>query len=352
MRVAIYARYSSEHQNERSIDDQVRLCREHAGQLLGAEIIGVYADYALSGSSLKSRPEAARLLTDAGARIYDAVLTEALDRLSRDQEDIARIFKRLNFAGVRLLTVAEGEIGELHIGFKGTMNALFLRDLKAKIKRGQRGRAGDGLTPGGLSYGYEVVREFDAKGELLRGRRRVIEAEAVVIRRIFDEFAAGRSARSIAAGLNRDGIRSPRGGAWGTNTINGSRSRSSGILYNEAYIGRVVYNRTTFSKNPDTGRRVSRPLPTADRVVTPVETLRIVSDEIWQAVQARKARYANMPLHKRRRPRHPFSGLVRCGICGGSFRSRTATSSPARRTGRRVPAPTTEPFGSASSSDA
>jgi site-specific DNA recombinase len=93
MRVAIYARYSSEHQNERSIDDQIRLCREHAErQLIGAETIGVYADYALSGSSLKNRPEAARLLTDAGAGIYDAVLTEALDRLSRDQEDIAGIF--------------------------------------------------------------------------------------------------------------------------------------------------------------------------------------------------------------------------------------------------------------------
>jgi site-specific DNA recombinase len=101
--------------------------------------------------------------------------------------------------------------------------------------------------------------------------------------------------------------------------INGSRSRSSGILYNEIYVGHLVYNRTTFSKNPDTGRRVSRPLPAADRVVTPVESLRIISDEIWQAVQARKARYANMPLHKRRRPRHPFSGLIRCGLCGGSF---------------------------------
>ena len=119
---------------------------------------------------MKNRPEATRLLNDAGAGIYDAVLTEALDRLSHDQEDIAGIFKRLNFAGVRLLTVAEGEIGELYIGFKGTMNALFLRDLKAKIKRGQRGRAGDGLIPGGLSYGYKVISELDTKGDLLRRR--------------------------------------------------------------------------------------------------------------------------------------------------------------------------------------
>jgi site-specific DNA recombinase len=318
VRVAIYARYSSEHQNERSIDDQVRRCREHAARL-GAEIVGIYADYALSGSTLKTRPEAVRLLKDALDRRYDAALTEALDRLSRDQEDIAGIFKRLSFAGVQLLTVAEGEIAELHIGFKGTMNALFLRDLAAKIRRGQRGRAAEGLIPGGRSYGYEVIREFDTKGELLRGRRRVLEDEAAVIRRIFEEFAAGHSARAIAARLNRDGIPSPSGKAWGAGTINGSRSRSSGILYNAAYIGRLVYNRTTFSKNPETGKRVSRPLPTADRVDTPVETLRIISDELWQAVQARKERYANMPLHQHRRPRHPFSGLIRCGACGGAF---------------------------------
>ena len=253
------------------------------------------------------------------AAVFDGVLTEALDRLSRDQEDIAGIFKRLSYARVNLLTVAEGEISELHIGFKGTMNALFLRDLAAKIRRGQRGRAAEGLTPGGRSYGYEVVRALDAKGELLRGRRRIIEEEAAVVRRIFEEYVAGHSARKIAARLNRDGIPSPTGKAWGAATINGSRSRASGILYNEAYVGRLVFNRTSFSKNPETGRRVSRPLPTADRVVTSVEDLRVVSDELWAAAQARKARYSNMPLHQRRRPRHPFSGLVRCGLCGGAF---------------------------------
>ena len=184
MRLAIYARYSSDQQNERSIDDQVRLCREHANRL-GGHIVGTYADYALSGEILRNRLQAVRLLADARGGSCDAVLTESLDRLSRDQEDIAGIFKRLRFAGVRLLTVSEGEIGELHIGLKGTMNALFLRDLAAKIRRGQRGRAVDGLVPGGRSYGYEVVRELDAKGELLRGRRRINEDEAAVIRRIF-----------------------------------------------------------------------------------------------------------------------------------------------------------------------
>jgi len=318
VRLAIYARYSSDQQNERSIDDQVRLCREHATRL-GGDIVGIYADYALSGEILKTRPQAVRLLTDARAGSCDAVLTESLDRLSRDQEDIAGIFKRLRFAGVRLLTVVEGEIGELHIGLKGTMNALFLRDLAAKIRRGQRGRAAEGLVPGGRSYGYEVVREFDANGELLRGRRRIKEDEAAVVRRIFEEYASGRSARSIAARLNHDGIPSPARKSWSASAINGARARASGILYNEAYIGKVVYNRTTFSKDPETGRRVSRSLPASDRVTATVESLRILSDDLWRAVQQRKNRYSAMPLHRRRRPRHLFSGLVFCGVCGGAY---------------------------------
>ena len=72
------------------------------------------------------------------------MLAESLDRFSRDQEDTAGLFKRLTFAGVNIVTIAEGDITYLHIGFKGTMNALFLKDLAEKTHRGppwsRRGR--------------------------------------------------------------------------------------------------------------------------------------------------------------------------------------------------------------------
>ncbi|MGH7088386.1 MAG: recombinase family protein [Stellaceae bacterium] len=125
------------------------------------------------------------------------------------------------------------------------------------------------------------------------------EDEAAVIRRIFSEYAAGLSARAIAAGLNRDGIPSPRGGAWGASSINGSRSRASGILYNEAYIGRLVYNRTTFSKDPESGRRVSRPRSPADRrergdharrIAQLGERIRRLVDEIADGLATRATR--------------------------------------------------------------
>ena len=109
----------------------MRLCRELAHQH-GWVVAEVYVDHALSGASTL-RPGYQRLLEDVRTGRFVVAIAEALDRLSRDQEHTASLFKQLAFAGVRLVTVAEGEIGELHVGLKGTMNALFLRDLAQKL---------------------------------------------------------------------------------------------------------------------------------------------------------------------------------------------------------------------------
>jgi DNA invertase Pin-like site-specific DNA recombinase len=85
------------------------------------------------------RATRSRWRTRAGA--FDVVVAEALDRLSRDQEEVAALFKHLSFAGVKLVTLAEGEINELRVGLKGTMNALFLKDLAQKVRRGLEGHA-------------------------------------------------------------------------------------------------------------------------------------------------------------------------------------------------------------------
>ena len=86
-----------------------------------------FADRAASAASAK-RPGYQAMLECVRAGGVDMVLAESLDRLSRDQEDTAALFKRLGFLGVRLVTVAEGEIGDLHVGLKGAMNALYLKD--------------------------------------------------------------------------------------------------------------------------------------------------------------------------------------------------------------------------------
>lgn len=155
-RVALYARYSSDNQQEASVEDQLRLCRQYA-ERQGWTIVESYHDRAISGASL-IRPGIQALMQDAQRGRFDVVLAEALDRISRDQEDVAGVYKRLTFAGVKIVTLSEGEITHLHVGLKGTMNALFLKDLADKTRRGLRGRVEKGKSGGGLCYGYDVVK--------------------------------------------------------------------------------------------------------------------------------------------------------------------------------------------------
>jgi site-specific DNA recombinase len=196
-------------------------------------------------------------MQDASHGAIDVVYAEALDRISRDQEDVAGVFKRLRFADVKIITLAEGEVSELHVGLKGTMNALFLKDLADKTRRGLRGRVEAGRSGGGNAYGYDVVRT-SADGTVEAGERRINLAEAKVVRRIFWEYGHGVSPREIAKTLNREGILGPSGSTWGPSTINGNHGRGTDILNNELYIGRLVWNRLRYIKDPATGKRRSR----------------------------------------------------------------------------------------------
>lgn len=123
-RVALYARYSSDLQNDRSTEHQVQSCTEFAAAN-GWNIVNCYSDAGVSGASLK-RPGIQALLKDSLNSQFDVVIAEALDRLSRDQEDIAGLYKRLEFTDVGIVTLSEGYISALHIGLKGTMNAMYL----------------------------------------------------------------------------------------------------------------------------------------------------------------------------------------------------------------------------------
>ena len=196
MRAVIYARYSTDLQSASSIDDQVRLCRERV-ERDGHDLVQVYSDRAVSGASLM-RPGIQALLQDAARGKFDLVYAEALDRISRDQEDVAGFFKRMRFGGVTIITLAEGEISELHVGLKGTMNALFLKDLADKTRRGLRGRVEAGRSGGGNSYGYDVVRNLRADGTVQAGERRINPGGANIVRRVFNEYKDGFSPREIA----------------------------------------------------------------------------------------------------------------------------------------------------------
>ena len=149
-----YARFSSELQRDASIVDQHRACSAEIGRQ-GWQAGPAYADHAVSGSTALRRGYQ-DLLDGVVRRSFHIIVAEALDRPSRDQEDLAALYKRCTFAGIRIFTLAEGWINELHVGLKGTMSALFLKDLADTTRRGLRGRVTAGASAGGFSYGYAV----------------------------------------------------------------------------------------------------------------------------------------------------------------------------------------------------
>ncbi|MET4358766.1 hypothetical protein ABIC08_008743 [Bradyrhizobium sp. RT9b] len=191
-------------------------------------------------------------------------------------------------ASTRIVTLSEGDVTHLHVGLKGTMNALFLKDLADKTRRGLRGRVEDGKSGGGLCFGYDVVKQFAPNGEPIRRDRTINEAEATVVRRVFADYIAVKSSRAIAFELNKEGVPGPQGAEWGPSTIHGNPKRSVGILNNELYVGRLVWNRLRYLKDPDTGKRVSRLNPESEWVIQQVPEMRIIDQEVWDAVKARQ----------------------------------------------------------------
>lgn len=121
----------------------------------GLEVVEVFSDKATSGASLM-RSGIQHLLRLSAAGQFDVVISEALDRLSRNQADIASIYQKLEFQSVMIETVSEGSVSEMHIGLKGTMNSLFIKDLAAKTHRGLKRRALAGKSAGGKAMGIRM----------------------------------------------------------------------------------------------------------------------------------------------------------------------------------------------------
>lgn len=311
MTTAIYARYSSDLQSERSIDDQIAACREFAERRGITGPFLIFADAALSGASMATRPQLLALMDQIRARQVQVIVAEAIDRLSRDQADLHMIRRAATAHGVKLYTISDGEVNGMVAGLQGIMAEAFLVNLADKTRRGMKGVARSGRIAGGLCYGYRAVQGQP-------GAREIDEAEAEIVRRIYDQYIIGQSPYSLARALNGEGIPGPRGGLWKVNSIAGDRRVGDGILCQELYRGRIVFNRRRFVKNPETGKRSSFINPASEWIVVEAPQLRIVGDDVWEAAQ--QVRRAIGPLQNRtKRSARLLSGLIVCAKCGGAF---------------------------------
>jgi site-specific DNA recombinase len=318
-RGVIYGRYSTDLQNDASIEDQFRLCRKFINGK-GIHIVGTYDDRGISGATIAARSGIKNLLTAAERKEFDCVVVESLSRLSRSMRDMNIIADRLKFLGIEIWAVnSGGQADTIQIGVQGLVAQMQREETAKMVKRGMEPKAAEGRNMGGRAYGYRVPEL--AEGVFHIGKLEVYEPEAKIIRRIFDEFISGKTPRQIAYGLNEDKVPPPRGRQWNASAINGNGQRGCGILRNEKYIGRLVWNKNRMVLDDRTGKRISRVNGQDERVASDGSIPPIVSVEVFMKAQAiieSKARKQAVNGFTRA-PKRLLSGKLRCGACGGGM---------------------------------
>lgn len=318
-RAWIYARYSTNKQTQKSLDDQIAECERYCTRH-GWQIERILADAELTGYS-DHRPRYQELLHAIKGGLIDIVVAENIERLTRDGEHSAQLEKLCAFHDVKIMTIIDGEVNALSMGLKSIMSGALLKSIALQARRGLAGNINAGKSAGGRSYGYVIPR--DERGDKIKGALVIDEDQAQVVRRIMEEFASGISPLKIVDQLNREGIPSPNGRAWRVNTVYGSRQRGTGILNNELYVGIRVWDRLEYRRHPQTQKRVSRLRPEEEWLRVAVPELRIVDDALWTRV---KERQEACRVTRRKgsngggigpRPKYLLSGFLRCAQCGG-----------------------------------
>lgn len=223
----IYARYSSSGQREESIEGQLRECRAWAARN-GFRIIGEYTDKALTGRTDK-RPDFQRMLRDSERGVFKAVICWKIDRFARNRYDSATYKYKLKKNGVRVYyakeAIPEGPEGIILESVMEGYAEYYSENLSQNIKRGNYDSALERKT-----LGYKVLGL--RKGP--DGRFEIDPETALIVLRIFEEYAAGEPAKDIYTRLNNEGYRTSRGGLFNKNSLRH-------ILKNEKYVGVYQY---------------------------------------------------------------------------------------------------------------
>lgn len=225
--VFIYARYSSSGQREESIEGQLRDCREFCRQN-NFTVIGEYIDKALTGRTDK-RPDFQRMMRDAERVAVKGVVCWKMDRFARNRYDSAMYKYKLKKNGIRLYyakeSIPEGPEGIILESVMEGYAEYYSENLSQNVRRGYYDSALELKTLGQTVLGLRKSAE---------GRFEIDPATAPIVRRIFEEYAAGERAKDIFERLNAEGYRTSRGGLFNKNSIRR-------ILQNEKYIGIYEY---------------------------------------------------------------------------------------------------------------
>lgn len=300
----ILARYSTDNQNADSIEVQVGKCTEWCNTN-NLPILGIYADYAVSGMK-DTRPQYAAMMTALRSGQADTVVIYDQSRMFRLMTAWFEFRDDLERMGVRVVSVTQPLVGGdlrdpanfINEGVTALFNQMWALQTRQKVVEKMRHMASTGQHTGGKPpLGYRLE-----EGHLIPD-----EQEATIVRRIFSEYASGRTYKQIIDGLNADGIKTKRGNPFGTNSLHD-------LLHNEKYIGVLTYGKAVTksdgSRNTHTGDHdgIIR-IENAHAALVDPETFRRVQERMAQ----NKRTGGGAPPQKRD---YPLRGKVFCGECG------------------------------------
>jgi site-specific DNA recombinase len=297
LRVALYSRRSSALQNERSTEQQRNDCMEQV-QKRGWEVMADFVDEEMSGHD-NNRPGVRAMLEAAKRREFDVLMVWNLSRLARDSADQSQWVKRLEFNGIRVVTVKGGydsindpKSNKITRTITGLTDEMQSDDMSVLIHRGHHDKAKQGYWCGGRPYAFKLEDHMvvNKHGERVRQgtHLRVDPQQAKVVVELFERYANGESALAIAADLNRRGIQSA-GSKWNLKKRKAKGWQSSSvraILVNRLFNGWQRWNASQFVRDPDT------------------RTLANNDPRLKLGGQASK---------------YLLSGLGRCALCGATF---------------------------------
>lgn len=299
MKVALYARYSSDNQRQESIDAQIRAIKEYSDRN-GHDIVRIYKDEALSATT-DQRDQFLQMIKDSKHRIFEAVIVHKLDRFARNRYDSAFYKHELKNNGVKVFSVLEQlddspESVILESVLEG-MAEYYSKNLAREVRKGLNENALKGLHNGGLApLGFNVNSDQTYS---------INEVEAQAVRIIFDMYANGYGYMLICNHLNKNGYKTKKGKPFSRNSI-------YEILRNEKYLGRYVFNKRLSRK---TGNHIYK----NDDEITRIDNVlpRIISDELWDRVKSMMDTKIKPRMNATRT--YLLTGKLECGLCGHSY---------------------------------
>lgn len=307
IRAAAYARFSSDHQREESIEAQLRAIREYA-EKNDVVIVAEYCDRAKSATT-DQRPKFLRMIEDSKKSIFDVILVHKLDRFARNRADSIAYRMELKRNDVSLISVLEylDEDSPESIILESVLEAMaeyYSKNLAREVNKGLKENAIKGLHTGGIPpLGYDV----DPKTKKLV----INDNEAMIVKTIFRRTIEGFSYMEIIDELNSKGFLTKRGGIFTKNSLNS-------ILQNRKYTGVYVYNKSA-SKDVD-GKRNGHKYKDESEIICVEDAVPpIISKEEFEIVQQKLSQRKKNRKHSRAIENYLLTNKMICGICGGAY---------------------------------